>query len=200
VAQLILQSAASRRGRERRRLADDDPQVLLSQLRSGDARAFERLIETFEPMVRRLAHRLCGWKRDDVDDLVQEVFLAALKRIKSFRGQSSLRTWLCAITARQCRWHHRRKILRWRWLKNWRGREAPAADEEADRDETSQRVRAAVRALAQNDREVIVLFYLEELPVAQIAGILGLSGNAVDVRLHRARSRLKQSLTTWMKD
>ena len=61
-------------------------------------------------------------------------------------------------------------------------------------DETSAKVRSAVQALGAKDREVIVLYYLEELPAAEIAELLGLSANAVDVRLHRARARLKEKL------
>ena len=61
-------------------------------------------------------------------------------------------------------------------------------------EETSQQVRNAVAALPPRDREVIVLFYLEELPVAQVAQLLGAKPNAIEVRLHRARQRLKTQL------
>ena len=64
---------------------------------------------------------------------------------------------------------------------------AAAADDETRR----QQVRDAVAALPPRDREVIVLFYLEDLPVAQIAQLLGVKNNAIEVRLHRARQRLK---------
>jgi RNA polymerase sigma-70 factor (ECF subfamily) len=60
--------------------------------------------------------------------------------------------------------------------------------------ERTERLRAAVHRLAQKDREVIVLHHLEELPVAEIAAILDTTPNAVDVRLTRARQRLRELL------
>jgi len=158
--------------------------------------AFEQLIALHEPRVRRLAHRLLGWRDStgsDADDVVQNVFLVALTRLGSFRGDASLATWLTTVTLNQCRSLRRKHLLTLRWL---RSKEAsPPADKAMLTDETSAQVRAAVQSLRPRDREVIVLFYLEELPAAEIARHLNLSPGAVDVRLHRARQRLKEKLT-----
>ena len=92
--------------------------------------------------------------------------------------------------------HGRRSAL---WLKWFRGRRdggeasievTPPSDGAVQRDETCRRVRDAVYRLAPVDREVIVLFHLEELSVTEISQMLGATRGAIDVRLYRARRRL----------
>ena len=159
---------------------------------------FHQIVARHHAPVARLAHRLLGWRdRDAVDDVVQEVFLIALTRLKGFRGDSSLATWLMGITVNRCRVHRRRSALRLTWLRRmWSRAETnrEPATSAGDDDETSRQVREAVADLPPRDREVIVLFYLEDFSVAQIAQLLGAKNNAVEVRLHRARRRLKTKL------
>ncbi len=168
----------------------------------GDV-SFERLVAIHEPAVRRLAHRLLGWREStgEVDDVVQDVFLAALKSLGKFRGEASISTWLMRVTINRCRTHRRKQLLRFRWLLSQKPpANAPAANERPAADETSELVRTAVQKLPSRDREVIVLFYLEELPAAEIGKLLGISSGAVDVRLHRARAKLRQSLDGVLSD
>ncbi len=158
---------------------------------------FERLVVLHEPRVRRLAHRLLGWRDNaSVDDVVQDVFLAALKNLSRFRGDASVETWLMRITINRCRSHQRRQLVTLRWLREPRRDPEPTSGADADAlaDETRSLVRAAVAKLAAKEREVIVLNYLEEMPVKEIATLLNLSRGAVDVRLHRARAKLKESM------
>jgi RNA polymerase sigma factor (sigma-70 family) len=87
----------------------------------------------------------------------------------------------------------RRSFLRLKWLgEKWNRHDTN--HQPPDVEETSQRVRDAVGRLPLRDREVIVLFYLEDFSVAQIAQLLGVKNNAIEVRLHRARQRLKTQL------
>jgi RNA polymerase sigma-70 factor (ECF subfamily) len=146
--------------------------------------------------VTRLARRLLGWRTGDVEDVVHDVFLAALTKRQRFRGDASPWTWLVAITINRCRSHRRRQLVRLKW---WRAA-GPAAETTDDREpsiersEMSMRVRDAVTALPARDREVVVLYYLEEMTVAQVAAVVGASTGAVEVRLHRARAKLRQLL------
>ena len=161
--------------------------------------SFEDIVRLHHPAVARLAHRLLGWRDRDADeDIVQEVFLVALQRLNRFRGESSLATWLMGITLNQCRAHRRGSVMRLRFLRQW-WRSPDSASIVAD-DDTNEQVRAAVAELPPRDREVIVLFYLEQMPVADIAQLLGMTNNAIDVRLHRARQRLRARLAGLMGD
>jgi RNA polymerase sigma-70 factor (ECF subfamily) len=172
---------------------------------AGAPDAFETIIALHEPRIRRLAHRLLGWRGgDDVEDVVQDVFLTALEKIGSFRGDAHIGTWLTRVAINRVRTQRRKALLQFRWLRragsNGACPFANPADASALCDETSARVREAVQQLSASDREVIVLFHLEAMPVAEIAKLLEFSPNAIEVRLHRARRRLKDKLGDLMND
>jgi RNA polymerase sigma-70 factor (ECF subfamily) len=164
-----------------------------------EADSFDRLVAAEYGYVARLVGRLLGWRRD-TDDLVQDVFVSALAAWPRFRGECAVRTWLARIAVNKCRSHNRRRWLRERLFAAWRARQELAAACEsppADSSESMDRVRQAVDRLAQRDREVIVLHYLEQMTVTEIAGVLHISRNAVEVRLSRARKRLKLALAPY---
>lgn len=175
---------------------------ILAMLARGDGSAFDEIVKAHHGHVAVLANRLTGWP-GDVEDVVQEVFLSALRNLKSFRGQSSISTWLTAITINHCRSRHRRlraaKALLAGWLQMPR-RTTVAAEGTLAADERLDRVRAAMARLKRPLREVIVLKYLQEMSTLQVAEALGLSVGAVDVRLHRARARLKEMLADLNED
>src|SRR4051812_33447508 len=113
--------------RQEAMLADVDDAALAARFARGDAGAFEAVVALHQPRVARLAHRLLGWA-GDCDDVVQDVFLTALGSARSFRGQSSLATWLATITLNRCRRHLRRRTLFRRFLTSpKRARESAAA-------------------------------------------------------------------------
>lgn len=173
---------------------------MAERLARGEAEAFESLVEMYQPRVTRLAHRLLGWS-EDVDDIVQDVFLAVLRHRRGYRQDASLWTWLTTITLNQCRSHIRRRSLLRKLSSVFVARNAvEPADAAAVADEVAHEIRSAVSALPPRDREVIVLFYLEHRSGSDISRILGASTNSIDVRLHRARSKLRQSLRHLMED
>jgi RNA polymerase sigma-70 factor (ECF subfamily) len=162
----------------------------------ADARgdALHNLIRDYHAPVTRLAYRLLGW-RGDVEDMVHDVFLAAFQKLDRFRGDASTWTWLAAITINRCRSLRRRRLLYFRWIhKRELNCETESSDQRAERDDTTQKVRDAVARLSPRDRELIVLHYLEELPVSEICKLTGASDKTIHVRLHRARKRLKDLL------
>jgi RNA polymerase sigma-70 factor, ECF subfamily len=168
----------------------ETPDDLMQRFRAGDNAAFTQVVRRHYPQIARTVRRLMAW-RGDFDDVTQEVFLVALRKRGSFRGDSSLATWLTAIAVRQCQ-----SARRSGWWKRWRHRdEEPAAEPRNEfRDETAVMVHSAIAALPAKEREAIVLFYLEELSGAEVAKMLRISPGAVDVRLHRARRKLKDLL------
>jgi RNA polymerase sigma-70 factor, ECF subfamily len=176
--------------------SDAEDRALVGRFVKGDRAAFAELVRRHQARITRLAFRLLGW-RGEVEDVVQEVFVAALQSLHRFRGQSSLATWLMALTINECRRQRRKRMLR--WMFGLRRKVEPAsmnaaADESAIGAERSAQVQRAVRGLPLRYREVIVLRYLEEMNIDQIAGMLRLSRNAVEVRLHRSREQLRQAL------
>ncbi len=174
---------------------------LSERIRRGESVAFDEIVAVHQTPIRRLVFRLLGWS-DDVDDVVQEVFLSAMKGLKRFQGRSTVGTWLGAIAVNKCRSHWRRKALRHRLLTMGRHRrpaeEALACDRQSEQNETRSRIRQAVRALPRSLGEVVVLRYLQEMPIARIAEVTSLSPNAVQTRLHRGRKRLAEILADLM--
>jgi len=156
---------------------------------------FDELVAAEQTRVTRLAYRLLGW-RQDVDDVVQDVFVAVLRSLPKFRGESDVSTWVTRITINTCRTHLRRRVLRLRVFRDAPPEPPPAPPNDLallDR-ERFDHVRRAISRLPVKYREVVVLRYLDELPVARIADVLNLSKPAVEVRLNRARKRLRESL------
>jgi RNA polymerase sigma-70 factor (ECF subfamily) len=172
-------------------------QDLAAQFCQGDDSAFDRIVERHSAEVAALANRLLGWP-GDVDDIVQEVFVAAFLGLRKFRGECRLRTWLFTITVNKCR------SLRFRRRRSSRlvridDPEAVAgldrgSDTAAMDEETFARVRRAVQTLPQKYREVIVLKYLQGLETNDACELLGVTVNTMQVRLNRARARLREQL------
>ena len=170
---------------------------LAEGLARGDDAAFEEVVAEHEKWVRGLAYRLMGWD-GDAEDVVQEVFLAVLKGGKRFRGQSSVKTWLTTITVNKCRTYRRRQAVKsrvWDMLRlTTREGAAEGAAAAVVRGEEYEQVQQAVGELAVRLREVVVLRYLQEMSIAEVAKVLGISVNAVNARLSRARGELKERL------
>lgn len=182
------------------RVPDAEDSTLGRRFADGEAEAFETIVSLYQTRVTRLAHRLLGWSGDP-EDVVQDVFLAALQNSANFRGDASLYTWLATLTLNQCRRRMARRALWQRFIfasSRDSSQTATPADHVALTFEVSQRVRDAVAALPRADREVIVLYYLEEMPVAEISRLLGATPNALQVRLHRARGKLESMLAKFM--
>jgi RNA polymerase sigma factor (sigma-70 family) len=180
-------------------LIQPDDNNLIGLLIGGEAQAFDQLVALYQQRVTRLARRLLP-NGSDVDDVVQDVFLAVFEKSRSFRGDCSIWSWLTTITVNQCRSRQRRLWLfhrmRWRLVRS----EIEPATDSAAIDETSRRVRSAVEKLASRDREVIVLHYLEGHRASDIAIMLGATTNTIEVRLHRARRKLKAALADIAQD
>ena len=184
---------------EKNDLKNNEDERLLKQFRAGEKAAFARIVKKYSTDIAALANRLLGWQ-GHVDDIIQEVFLAAFLGLNKFRGKSSLKTWLFTITINKCRTHRRKELSLFRIEKDSGRYVIVSADDTLMNRETFDHIRRTVRALPVRYREPVVLYYLEELPVDEISRILKISKNAVEVRLSRARNRLRGSLADLIED
>jgi RNA polymerase sigma-70 factor, ECF subfamily len=144
--------------------------------------------------VARWAERLAG-PGFDLPDMVHEVFEIAQRRLLSFRGESSLSTWLFGITEKVVR-HRRRKDRLRHWLAGSAKDVAqhvpapgPSQHERLEQKERIARVYRVLDRLSERDREILILFELEEMPGEKIAALLGVKVGNVWLRMHRARAR-----------
>jgi RNA polymerase sigma-70 factor (ECF subfamily) len=178
---------------------------LVTRFRAGEGAAFDRLVLAHQGRVVRLTYRLLG-RPQEVDDVVQEVFLSVLENLRRFRGECRFSTWLTRIVVNKCRSHQRWRLRRWRlWLaacrfaasdERWRSATDDSTGGRAcnSSSDATKEVARAVDQLPAKYREPVVLHYFEDLSIAEIAQALELSANAVEVRLTRARQKLKRML------
>jgi RNA polymerase sigma-70 factor (ECF subfamily) len=168
-----------------------------SRARSAEACAvdLDEMIAAHGQSLARLVARLVD-RHQDVEDLVQETFLAAWTSRGRFRGQCKMSTWLARIAVNKCRSHHRwrrvRKLVRLT-PGDATSNVAELGSNEAQED--GEEVRSAVRRLPVKYREAVVLRYFEDTPIDEMAEVLNLSRAAVEKRLSRARQRLKEMLS-----
>ena len=180
---------------------------LLERLRQGDEEACERLVREQSGRLLAVARRYLR-SEEDARDAVQDAFVAAFRSIGRFQGGSSLSTWLHRIAINAClmklRSSRRRPEASIEDLlprfdetghrvaepEEWRD----SAEESIDRSQTRRLVREAIGRLPERYRTILMLRDIEELSTAEAAGILGLSENAVKIRLHRARQALRTVL------
>lgn len=176
---------------------------LQERFRGGDDAVLDEIIECCAPVIRRLVYRLLAWE-GDVEDVTQDVFAAMVAHRRRFRADASLRTWLYAIAVNTCRTRNRRigcwkKFISITILNGgWRRPESPLALSLGR--EKARAVRAAVGRLPMKYRDVVVLYYLEELATDEILRILKISEKAFYTRLNRARNQLQILLADYADD
>lgn len=172
---------------------------LTRQAAAGDKEASRRLVAAHQAAVYRYALALVR-HRQDAEDVLQEVFLSFLKHAHGFRGDSSLRTWLLTITRhtafrlRKTTARRQEEHVDLEQLGLAAGWGSANPERAAMSAEDHNRLKRALGAIGADDREILILCDLEEIPVREAAEAVGVTLAAAKSRLHRARLRLAASL------
>jgi len=168
--------------------------------RAGDCGAFAVLVETHQRRVRAMMLRLVN-NAADADDLAQSAFVAAFVALDAFDVEQRFSTWVYRIAINLAKDHLKSKKRTESTLEGDEFAEAAFAGQVAAADETTlarQRQALMERAMATlsvEDREILVLKDLEELPFEEIKAITGRPVTALKIRAVRARARLREALT-----
>jgi RNA polymerase sigma-70 factor (ECF subfamily) len=180
---------------------------LLARLRRGEDEAFEQFVRQYTGRLLAVARRLLG-NEHDAQDAVQEAFLSAFKAIGQFTGTAKLSTWLHRIVVnaalmklRSRRRKHEESIEdllpQFDEQGEWSGQVAPweiSSDTLLQQQETRALVRHCINRLPDTYRIVLLLRDIEDLNTEEVAEALGVTPNAVKIRLHRARQALRTLL------
>jgi RNA polymerase sigma-70 factor (ECF subfamily) len=172
---------------------------LLQRSQAGDTLAAQSLVLTFQADLLRLAGAILD-DPAEAEEAVQDALLIALRSLSEFRGDSAFKTWLFTIAINECRRRLRKRQARERLQRALQSifrlsGEGPTHPEDLlIQGETQTAVRRAVAALSEKHRLPIVLFYDNEMPVAEIAQTLDLPVGTVLSRLHSAREKLRFAL------
>lgn len=145
--------------------------------------AFEELVLAYKNQIYTLCYRLLG-NAADAEDLLQDILLRLFLSIGSFDGRSAFSTWLYRVVYNQC-------LNALAKRKRSTGRNDELVSDPLDPRTLPQgregRAQRALNQLSQEDRSLLIMKYLTELEIKDIAGILDLSSSAVKMRLLRAR-------------
>ena len=163
--------------------------------------------EAYEELVRRHQHRVFAVaggilrRREDVEDIAQQVFVKAYFSLKRFDQRAAFSTWLYKITVNEC-WDLLRKkkvrpLVYEADLSEEQARQISTSEEKAnpgldvrDRMIARERVERLLEGLDERDRLMLILKEVEGFSIEEIAKVLDLNGNTVKVRLFRARRRV----------
>jgi RNA polymerase sigma-70 factor (ECF subfamily) len=166
---------------------------LIERWKAGDQGAARQIVERHAPALARFA--VASGAREEIDELVQDTFVRAFASIDSFRGDSSLRTWLFTI---------QRRLLLDRRRAAKRQQTVPVVESDVTTeydaldgvvaDETQQRLRGAVERLTPTQREVFLLRVNEGLSYREIAELVGSTEGAARVHYHNALRSVKEHL------
>jgi len=178
---------------------------LIEKLRSGDSTAMEEFYNIYRKRLYLLVLEQVGQDQAVAEDLVHEVFLAALNSLDKFRGDSQLYTWLRSIALHKINDFYRRQARQpkpkesspdFDAIKQLEqiGDDEPATLTVMETEETRQSVHQALEGLPQDYQEVLVLKYLEEMPVLEISQVMGRSPKSVEGLLSRARKAMRDNL------
>lgn len=194
------------RGRLSRPVATADDRELVRRAQGGDKEAFEELIRRHQHRVFAVAGGILR-KREDVEDVAQQVFVKAYFSLKRFDQRAAFSTWLYKITVNEC-WDLLRKkkvrpLVYESDLSQEQARQVIGSAEKSndgpdvsERLEARQRVERLLDGLDERDRFMLVLKEVEGFSIEEIAEVLALNANTVKVRLFRARRRLVSQART----
>ena len=176
-------------------------------------RAQREDMEAFEELIRRHQHRVFAVaggilkRREDVEDIAQQVFVKAYFSLKRFDQRAAFTTWLYKITVNEC-WDMLRKkkvrpLVYEADLSEEQARQVISSAEKgkdvpdiSDRLEARQRVERLLEGLEERDRLMLILKEVEGFSIEEIAEVLDLNANTVKVRLFRARRRVVSQAKT----
>ncbi|MGA2098377.1 MAG: sigma-70 family RNA polymerase sigma factor [Candidatus Acidiferrum sp.] len=177
-----------------------DDRELVRRAQAEDQEAFEELIRRHQHRVFAVAGGILR-RREDVEDIAQQVFVKAYFSLKRFDQRAAFSTWLYKITVNEC-WDMLRKkkvrpLVYESDLSEEQARQMTAVEEKggggpdiSDRLEARQRVENLLEDLDERDRLMLILKEVEGFAVEEIAQIMDLNANTVKVRLFRARRRI----------
>jgi RNA polymerase sigma-70 factor (ECF subfamily) len=177
-----------------------DDRELVRRAQAEDQEAFEELIRRHQHRVFAVAGGILR-RREDVEDIAQQVFVKAYFSLKRFDQRAAFSTWLYKITVNEC-WDLLRKkkvrpLVYESDLSEEQAKQVIAAEGKnsggpdiSDRLEARERVERLLEGLDERDRLMLILKEVEGFAVEEIAQFLDLNANTVKVRLFRARRRI----------
>ncbi|HXF96063.1 MAG TPA: RNA polymerase sigma factor [Gemmatimonadales bacterium] len=166
---------------------------IIEQVLDGDVEAFGVLVDRYQDEFAAYARYMTG-SEDEAADVIQESLVRAYRGLRRCRDPANFKGWLFRIVSNQCKTHVTRHRRRAQLLAQAAPEPAPSEqpDEAVQEADLRRQVHEALQELPAEQREALVLRYVQGLSVGEMAKLLGASISAVKMRLLRARSALRE--------
>ena len=174
----------------------DTDHDLVAKALQGNQKAFKRLVERCHGTVYAVVRGVLG-NRDDVDDVVQNVYIKVYRGLAGFRGDSKLSTWVYQIARNEAINATRRRTPGVKPLEDFDLRASDGANPEAeyDRRELGERINRAMGDLDENYRMALELRYMGERSYEEIAELMDLPIGTVKTYIYRGKAQLKKVMS-----
>lgn len=181
---------------------------LIAAVLDGDPASFEPLVEKYSPRLFAMARRYAR-REDEIEDVVQEIWVKAYQRLGTFRGEAPFEHWLMRLAVRTCydflRGHQRNRESSFTELTDaetdWLDRFAAAPEQTSEEADAARLlVERILEELPPDARLVITLLEIEDRSIKEIATLTGWSPTLVKVRAFRARAKMKRILANLAHD
>ena len=180
-----------------------DDQYYLKKIRKGEVSLYAKLIDKYKDLAFNLAFKIIR-NNEDAEEVAQDAFLKAFQSIDSLKEDTKFSTWVYKIIYNAAI----SKVRRKQYITSSFDDEPSMinientfnAINELDNQDQKKYINLALDKLPENEKAIVTLFYLNELPVNEIGEIMNLSVSNVKVKLHRARKKLHSILSATIND
>ncbi len=190
--------------------AAEDDLSLIEAFKAGDEAAFTQLVKKYQQQVFNLLFHYSG-RKEDIEDLAQEVFIKVYMHLATFETRAAFRTWLYRIAINVSIDHARKRKLRrmlsldglTEWARErvaFKSAQMPSPQIVAEQSDLDQYIQRGLEQLPEDFRKALVLRDLEGLEYDEIATITGWSLGTVKSRLFRGRQRLREFLKPYLEE
>ncbi len=190
--------------------AAEDDLSLIEAFKAGDEAAFTQLVKKYQQQVFNLLFHYAD-RKEDIEDLAQEVFIKVYTHLATFETRAAFRTWLYRIAINASIDHARKRKLRrmlsldglTEWARErvaFKSAQMPSPQKAAEQSDLDQHIQRGLEQLPEDFRKALVLRDMEGLEYDEIATITGWSLGTVKSRLFRGRQRLREFLKPYLEE
>lgn len=175
-------------------MTTNDDQIIINQILEGNTNAFAVLVDRYKDLVFTLAMRMVK-NREEAEEVSQDTFIKVFKSLEKFQGKSKFSTWIYKIAYNTCL--DRLKKIKREYnvvtIDEFTEHQVKTLDSALDQielDEHKQKIQQCLQMLPSEDGFLLTLYYFEDMSLAEISKIVGLTANNVKVKLFRSRKKL----------
>ena len=185
-------------------MKDEIEDIIIDKILDGDQAACRIIIDKYKSFVFNLAFRIIN-NKEDAEEVAQDSFIKAFKHLESFNRKAKFSTWLYRIAFNTAVSKTRKKKVVKNEISNIPESVLPVASFDSSfqllkEEQQQQIIQLILNKLSANEKALVTMYYMEEMPMEEIATVTGLSKSNVKVKIHRARQKLYKYLSQLLKN